>query len=462
MEPAPKVLIFLFLFPVNGIGHFVCCGCKEYGADFFDRRGRDIPSEAAIILLSISDIAILHTFTDKLFLFYMKIELLAPAGNLEKLKIAILYGADAVYIAGQEFGLRSAAGNFSDYEIEEAIRFVHQKQRKIYITLNAFLHDREIRKLPLFLDTLNSLGPDGVICSDLGVVEIVKRHSNIPIHISTQASVLNSPNARIWQKEGVKRIVAGRELSLQEAADLKRRTGMEMELFIHGAMCMSYSGYCSISGYMAERDSNRGGCIQSCRFKYHLRSANGASQNAYFLNSRDLCGIALLDRFLKYGIDSMKIEGRMKSGLYIASVVRAYYQALNDIERGKQPNYPYYIEELKKVPYRDYTDGSLESPAGIDSVYNEQDRILCRYEMAGMVLETDLKRGRFAFQAKSRLKIGDLLEILPARGEPITVEITQMTDMSESAMEIIQPNSITWLDWQNGIEAHHIARIARY
>lgn len=381
---------------------------------------------------------------------------------MEKLKIAVLYGADAVYIAGRQFGLRSAADNFSDFEIGEAIRFAHERHCRVYIALNGFLHDGEIRQLPPFLQTLAKLGPDAVICSDLGVVETVKRHSDLPIHLSTQASVLNSANARIWQREGVRRIVTGRELTLQEAAELKRKTEMEVEVFIHGAMCMSYSGRCTISNYLSGRDSNRGGCIQNCRFKYNLTAADGRSRNGYFFSSRDLCGIALLDRFPELGIDAVKIEGRMKSGLYIASTVRTYRRALCEMERGNLSEPSVYVEELQKVPYRDYTDGSLRSPAGADSVFDGQTGNRCRYEMAGTVLETDPKRGRLAFQAKNRLKRGDTLEILPFRGDTIRMEIVRMTDMSEYPMETAQPNAITWLDWQEGIEKRNIARMVKH
>ena len=392
----------------------------------------------------------------------MKMELLAPAGDLEKLKIAILYGADAVYIAGRQFGLRSAADNFSDFEFGEAIRFAHQKRRKVYIALNAFLHERELQELPYFIETLDSLGPDGVICSDLGVVKTVQRHSNIPIHLSTQASVLNSPHARIWQQEGVKRIVAGREISLEEAAEIKRQTGIEIELFLHGSMCMSYSGHCNLSNYTAGRDSNRGGCIQNCRFAYRLFPANRAPQRAFFISSGDLCGIELLERFAELEINAVKIEGRMKSGLYIATTVRVYRRALDDILLGKRPDYRYCIEELKKIPHRNYTVGALETSAAGRSAHSGRDRASCRYEMAGTVLEVDPVGCRFAFWAKSRLIEGDTLEILPFREEPIGIVLTRMVNIEGKAVKVAQPNSIVWLEWRKGIEAHTVARIAKH
>ncbi len=391
----------------------------------------------------------------------MKIELLAPAGNLEKLKIAIQYGADAVYIAGQQFGLRSAADNFSEFEIAEAIQFAHQHQRKIYLTLNGYLHDPDIQALPRFLECLNPLKPDGVICSDLGVVKTIRRYSSIPIHVSTQASVLNSHHATIWKKAGARRVVVGRELTLSEAAELKQRTGMEVEVFIHGAMCMSYSGHCTISNYTAGRDSNRGGCIQSCRFNYDLYPQTGDSKKAYFMSSKDLCGIAQLKQFLRYGIDSIKIEGRMKSNLYIASTVRVYRQALDHLAQTDDINFGQMIGELRKIPHRDYTEGSLASLAGISSVYDKQGELCHDYEMAGTVLLIDQEHRRFAFQAKNKLHAGDKIEVLSFHGDIETIEIDQLVNMSENIIQVAQPSNMIWLKWRDGIEAHNVARILK-
>ena len=391
----------------------------------------------------------------------MKIELLAPAGNLEKLKIAIRYGADAVYIAGQQFGLRSAADNFSRYEVEQAISFAHHRKKKVYITLNAYLHNHELEELPEFLGFLNEVHPDGVICSDLGVVSCVGQHTNIPIHISTQASVLNQYHAEVWKQHGAHRIVTGREISIQEAADIKKNTGLEVEIFIHGAMCMSYSGQCTISNYTAGRDSNRGGCIQSCRFKYKLYPEDQKPVDTFFMSSKDLQGIRLLDQFKHYGIDSLKIEGRMKSNLYIASTVRAYSQALNRLQNHQDVNYDYFENELKKIPNREYTTGSLSSPADETSVYDKQDELCTDYEMAGNILEIDRSQKRCAFQAKNKIQIGEELEILTFSDSVKTIKIDHLLNMSNVVLTVAQPNNIFWLPWQEGMEVQNVARMKK-
>lgn len=391
----------------------------------------------------------------------MKIELLAPAGNLEKLKIAIRYGADAVYIAGQQFGLRSAADNFSRYEVEQAISFAHHHQKKVYLTLNAYLHDQELNALPEFLGFLNEIQPDGVICSDLGVVSSVRQNTNIPIHISTQASVLNQHHAEVWKQQGARRIVVGRELSIPEAAAIKRNTGLEVEMFIHGAMCMSYSGQCTISNYTAGRDSNRGGCIQSCRFKYKLYPQNKAPVETFFMSSKDLQGIRLLEQFKTDGIDSLKIEGRMKSNLYIASTIRAYSQALQQLNNNQVVDYNYFENELKKIPNREYTTGSLVSAADDSSVYDQQEEVSTDYEMAGNILEVDHVQKRCAFQAKNKIKIGDEVEILTFSDAVQAVKIEKLVNMSNTQLTVAQPNNIFWIPWQEGVVAQNVARMRK-
>ncbi len=391
----------------------------------------------------------------------MNIELLAPAGNLEKLKIAIDYGADAVYIAGQQFGLRSAADNFSIMEIEQALAYAHHRQRKVYIAINAFLHDAELEQLPGFLEILEELRPDGVICSDMGVVESVSKHTTIPVHISTQASIINSRHAEMWKEAGAKRIVAGRELSIRETSEIKRKTGLEVEMFVHGAMCMSFSGRCTLSTYIAGRDSNRGGCIQNCRYHYRLYDGSEPPVDAYFLSSRDLCGISLLHEFIDAGIDSLKIEGRMKSNLYIASTVRAYAGALREIRENNAYARDYWLEELKRVPHRDYTEASLMAPAGDESVYNRQSASYKEFKLAGTVLEIDKTRDRFALHVKNRLEIGETIEILPFEGEVIPLTISNLTNLAEEHVPFIQPGSVSWLSPAKGIYPRNVARIRR-
>lgn len=389
----------------------------------------------------------------------MPIELLAPAGNLEKLKIAILYGADAVYLAGQQFGLRTAAGNFSESEITEAVTFAHDRQKKVYIALNAFLHQAEIEQLPDFLQFLNDAHVDGVICSDMGVVDVAQRFSNIPIHISTQTSVLNSWHAQVWKDVGAKRIVVGRELSIAEAAEIKTDANIEIEMFVHGAMCMAYSGHCFLSNYTVERDANRGGCIQNCRFSYQVLTESGKSEEAYLLSSKDLCGIRLLNHFVDSGIDSLKIEGRMRSSLYVATTVRAYAQAIESLKKRPQPDLDFWELELNKIPNRGYTEGYLMEPAGPSSIFDAQANPTHQYKMAGMVLVLDAPNKRFAFVVKNKLKIGDKVEILLFAGQTVEIAMESFLNMADQELEVAQPNNVIWLPHKPGIEARNVGRI---
>ena len=391
----------------------------------------------------------------------MTIELLSPAGNLEKLKIAVLYGASAVYVSGGQFGLRSAADNFSSSDLAEAVKFAHARGRKVYVTLNAFLHDQELERLPAFLAILSQIGPDAVICSDLGVVESVRQFTTLPIHVSTQASVLNVYHALVWKELGVKRVVVGRELSILEAAEIKRKTNLEIEMFVHGAMCMAVSGRCSISTYVALRDSNRGGCIQNCRFKYRLYPEGRAPIDAYPLNSKDLCGMRVLKRFVDCGIDSIKIEGRMKSNLYIATTTRCYARALSELKSTGDYREKYWSGELTKIPHRDYTEGSLISPAGPDSVYNQTSRAASGYKMAGTVLEVDRDNRRFVFYAKNKLNVGDTIEIMTFGGEIITLKLRRLINLVGREMRMVQPENAFWIPWKKGIEPQNVGRVRR-
>lgn len=391
----------------------------------------------------------------------MQLELLAPAGNLEKLKIAFSYGADAVYLAGQKYSLRSAASNFSMEEIRKAVKFAHTDGKKVYITVNAFLHDDDMEWLPEYIQEIDHLQPDALICSDLGVIKIVQQQSSIPIHVSTQASVLNSSHAALWKDVGVKRIVTGREISIEEAGQIKRKTGLEVEMFIHGAMCMSHSGHCSMSTYIANRDSNRGGCIQNCRFYYSIHEGNQWLAEGNLLSSKDLCGIHLLRVFLDEGIDSVKIEGRMKSNLYVATCVRAYTNALKEIQSDPSADITKWVEELSRIPHRSYTEASLRAPAGDDSIYSEEYQKGTNYKMAGTVLGVDVGKNRFAFQVRNKIAIGDSIEVMTFGTETVHLTITEIRNLADQKMEIAQPNAVIWLPLQPGIESRNVARIKR-
>ena len=384
-------------------------------------------------------------------------ELLAPAGNLEKLKIAVLYGADAVYLAGPRFSLRAGTDNFSDEELEEGVAFAHERGVKVYVTLNSFPHDDELLDLPGYVKFLEACSVDAVIVSDAGILSVAQRHSKLAIHLSTQASCLNSHAAALWKNLGAQRIVLGRELSIEQAQVIRERAGIEVEMFIHGSMCMAYSGNCTISNYTLGRDSNRGGCAQSCRFPYSIRGEKNergreleaSVEKMSFMSSKDLRGLALLPRFVEAGVRSLKIEGRMKSNLYVATTVRTYAAALRKYrERAGEMaiDQPRLSAELEKVPHRPYTQGSLTQPAGADSIYNDKeggDRNNSRYEMAGTIVE--VKPGYLTLLAQNPFCNQDVLEILSFDGSTIPLPAGDLKNIHHQAIPHCQASSLVVL-----------------
>ncbi len=388
----------------------------------------------------------------------MCLEVLAPAGNLEKLKIGLTYGADAVYLAGRRFGLRSAADNFSLKELTLARKLTTAQGVKLYLTLNGHLLDWEIEQLPEFLQELRPIRPDAVIVSDLGVAGLIQKHLAVPVHVSTQASVLNHYHAQIWKDQGAKRVVVGRELSLEAAAELKAKSGLEVELFIQGALCMSYSGHCTLSNYLAARDANRGGCIQSCRYSYEIKGEDGKKKNAYFMNSKDLKGLGLLPRFIELGIDAVKIEGRMKSNLYLATTLRAYRRALAEWTANPAARPQFWEEELNKIPHRDYTEGNLTRPAGADSVHHEAGESFSKWALAGTILAAEGQE--IWLQAKNRLTAEQELEFLDPQGLNPTLPLKRMTNLMGDSLKLAQPGQVVRLQVSGGpaLRPHFVAR----
>ena len=380
-------------------------------------------------------------------------ELLAPAGNLDKLKTAVLYGADAVYLAGPRFSLRGASENFSDTELSEGIRFAHQNNCKSYITLNAFLNDEELKELRNYVRFLEKTGVDAVIVSDLGVLTVVQEHSKLPIHLSTQASCLNIHSAKVWKHLGVKRLVLGREVSLEEAGRIRKEVDIEIELFIHGAMCMSFSGNCTISNYTAGRDSNRGGCIQSCRFTYSAISVkNSIDANSLdtfqssLMSSKDLCGIELLPKFFKTGIDSIKVEGRMKGPLYAATTTSAYALALKRCNSNPSDECSKKLQDLykmlEKIPHRGYTDGSLIKQAGAESIYQgERNSRNSGYEIAGVVMEVEAGKS-FTMLTHNSFDHDSTLEVLTFDGGLIKISTREMRDLNDKLVKKANPSRL--------------------
>ena len=273
-----------------------------------------------------------------------RIELLSPAGNFEKMQFALEFGADAVYLGGKNFGLRAFSGNFSDEEISRSVEYAHSKSKSVYVTVNIFPHESDLKTLPDFLKHLDRAGVDGLLVADLGIFSMAKEIvPNLKLHVSTQANITNSKSARAWQNLGATRLVLARELSLDEIKEIRDAVDCEIEVFVHGAMCLSYSGRCYLSAYMTNRDANRGSCTQPCRWKYSLVEEKRPNEffpidederGTFILNSKDLCLLPRLKELLDVGIDSLKIEGRMKSVNYVAGVTKVMRRIFRSIQNG--------------------------------------------------------------------------------------------------------------------------------
>lgn len=379
-----------------------------------------------------------------------KPELLAPAGDLEKLKIAILYGADAVYLGGEVFGLRASSKNFTIDELKEGLEFAHTRGRKVYVTLNIIPHNEDLDGLPEYVETLSKIGVDAVIVSDPGVVSVVKEIApNMEIHLSTQANTTNFLSANFWHKLGVKRIVLARELSLNEITEIIRKipSELEIETFIHGAMCISYSGRCLLSNYMANRDANRGECAQPCRWKYNLVEEKRPGEfypiyedekGTYIYNSKDLCMIEHIPELINSGIKSFKIEGRMKSPYYVATIVRSYRMAI-DAYFSEQENYKYnqkWLQEIKKASHRDHTTGFFfGKPTGDEQLYTSSSYIRT-YDFVGLVLDYNEGTGIASIEQRNRIFVGDEIEVFGPNKEHFNQVIEKMWDKEGNEIEV--------------------------
>ena len=354
-----------------------------------------------------------------------KIELLAPAGDLEKLKIAIDYGADAVYFGGEMFGLRAGAKNFTIEKIKEGVAYAHSRGKKVYMTINIFAHNEDIQEMDRYLEQIKDIPIDAFIVSDPGVILMIQEH--IPfaeIHLSTQANATNYKAAEFWHSQGVKRIVLARELTFEEIKELRRLLpeSLEIEAFIQGAMCISYSGRCLLSNFMAERDANRGQCAHPCRWKYRLVEEKRPEESypveedergTYILNSRDLCMIEHMQGVIEAGIASAKIEGRMKSIFYVATIVSAYRKAIDAYYEDPE-NYrfnPEWLAELKKVSHREFTTGFyFDKPTNKDQNY-QTSAYTRDYSFVGLVKGYDPETGLALVEQRNKMNLGDEIEV---------------------------------------------------
>lgn len=377
-----------------------------------------------------------------------KIELLAPAGDLEKLKTAIIYGADAVYFGGELFSLRAGAGNLMIEEIREAMDFVHEHGCKGYMTINIYPHNEDIPLLRNYIAKLKDLTIDAFIVSDPGVIMMIREQiPDAEIHLSTQANTTNYVTANFWASLGVKRIVSAREMSIKDLAEMKRQLpdDVEIESFIHGAMCISYSGRCLLSNFMVGRDANRGACTHPCRWKYALMEEKRPgeyfpieedSRGSYILNSRDMCMIDSIPELVNAGVTSFKIEGRMKSMYYVATIVSAYRAAI-DAYLTDPDSYEYdekYFKELCKASHREFTHGFyFNKPTDKDQNYltSEYTR---DYSFVGLVKAYEESTGLTIVEQRNKFEVGDVIEVFGPRTEFYEETITEMYDAEGNAV----------------------------
>ncbi len=365
----------------------------------------------------------------------MAIELLSPAGDMERLYMSLAYGADAVYLAGLEFGMRSFAGNFSAQELRQAVELCRSRGVKVHVTCNAMPRSDEISRLPEWLELLEELAVDAAIVADVGVLSLLKRHApHVRAHISTQASVCNYAAAQAWYDLGASRVILARELSLEEIALIRSRTpaGLELEAFGHGAMCVSYSGRCLLSNYMTGRDANRGECAQPCRYRYALVEEQRPGEyfpigedegGAYVLNSRDMCMIDHIPELMEAGISSLKIEGRAKSAYYAGIVTGAYRQAIDAAQAGK-PLHPLWRAEVDKVSHRPYSTGFYFGQPG---QHTGDSRYLRDWQVMAVVVSCG-GDGRALCTLRNKFALGDELELAGPGLIPASFRVEELFD----------------------------------
>lgn len=376
-----------------------------------------------------------------------KIELLAPAGNIEKLRMAVQYGADAVYLAGESFGLRTASDNFTFEEMKQGVAFCHEKGKRAYLTMNIIPHNEDIALASEFVQKAYETGIDAVIVSDPGMFQLVKQAApGLAIHISTQANTTNTQSVLFWKSMGASRVVLARELSLKEIREISDTVGdMELEAFVHGAMCMSYSGRCLLSNFLAGRDANKGDCAHPCRWKYHLVEEKRPgeyfpieedSRGTFIFNSKDLCMIRHIPDLIESGITSFKIEGRVKSSFYVATVVKAYRQAIDAYY--EQAPYVYreeWFEEIAKVSHRDFTTGFFFHKPNVEDHNYGTSSYIRSYDFIGVVKGYDDSRAQLIIEQRNRFTVGDKIEILPPEGPHSELVVTEMFDGEGNKIE---------------------------
>lgn len=378
-----------------------------------------------------------------------KVELLVPAGSLEVLKVAVDYGADAVYIGGQAYGLRAKADNFSIDEMKEAAAYAHAKNAKVYVTANIFAHNYDIDGMKAYFEQLKDTGVDAVLVSDPGIFTLAKETMpDMELHISTQANNTNYLTYNFWYKLGAKRVVTARELSLAEIRQIRDHIpdDMEIESFMHGAMCISYSGRCLLSSYLTGRDANRGACTHPCRWKYHIveetrpgeyMPVNEDDRGTYIFNSKDLCMVEHIPEMIDAGIDSFKIEGRMKTALYVATVARTYRKAIDDYMESPElyrSNMEYYKSEIAKCTYRQFTTGFYFGKTDSDSQIYDNNTYIKNYTYIGNV-QLVTEDGLAVFEQKNKFSVGEMIEAMDFDGTNISCRVEEIYNDKMEKME---------------------------
>jgi putative protease len=397
-----------------------------------------------------------------------KVELLAPAGNWEKLEIAVHYGADAVYLAGRQFSLRNFSTNFDPEQLARAITYCHSRKVKVYVAVNIFARNADISALIDYLVLLSDLRPDGIIVADPALVALAGRHApGLALHLSTQANTTNIEAVRFWKTLGVKRFNLARELNLAEIEAFAGEEGVQIEVFVHGAMCISYSGRCLLSNFMAQRPSNQGMCCQPCRFSYavveqkrpgHYFPIAQDPRGSYIFNSRDLCLLPYLPEVIQAGVHALKIEGRMKSIHYTATAVKTYREAIDSYYKdpGRYRPEPYWQMELNKITSRGYCSGFLFGDTDQTAPQYAAPRP-SDYPLIGKVLEPAI-HGRARIEARNRLEVGQPIEIVHAIGPPECAMLKGLQDGEGRELRAANPGNHVWADLGTDCQAMDLLR----
>lgn len=394
-----------------------------------------------------------------------KIELLAPAGSLEKLRIAFMYGADACYIGGKNYSLRANAINFTNEELKEAVQYAHKLDKKIYVTVNIVFHNDDYKGLINYLQLLSEYKVDAIISSDASIIDIIKDNNiNLKIHLSTQMSTANYESVLFWKNNGVERVVLARECSKSDIKEIIDKTGMDIECFLHGAMCSSYSGRCVLSNYFTKRDANRGGCAQICRWCFRLNDGKDdiESDTLFTMSTKDLSLITCLKEMIDLGIKSLKIEGRMRSNYYIATVISTYREAIDNYYNGTltQEKVAYYSKILNRVANRESTSQFFDKFPGVDEQYFLGRQELSNQDFLGIVLSYDKKTKIVTLTQRNYFKPGDIVEIFGPNLETFSFEIPDIYDSDNNKLEVARhPKEIIKFKLDKEVYANDIMRI---